>query len=97
MSSVFKEKTWGKEESGVHIVDGFTFRGKKAFEKVIENFKDLFKKGVQSEINDFDFKVLDSRPNGAALEIEIEMVDKGNRGIAVVRLFGPNTKKENVM
>ena len=29
ISSAFKEKTWGKEEDGVYIIDGFSFRGKR--------------------------------------------------------------------
>ena len=31
------------------------------------------------------------------LDVEIELVEKGSRGIAVLKLFGPNKKKENVV
>ena len=39
----------------------------------------------------------DTRMNGVGLEIEVEMVENGDKGIAVVKLYGPNTKKDNVV
>ena len=31
---------------------------------------------------------------GAGLELDIEIVDKGDRGIAVIKLYGPSSKKK---
>ena len=55
------------------------------------------KKGVENEINDSKFKPLDVRKKGAGLEIEVEIVENGNRGIAVLKLYGPNLKNESVV
>ena len=92
--SVFKEKKWGKDVNGVNIIDGFVYRGNRVFGKVVEEFKELMKKGYQSDINGIDVKVLDSRMNGNGNEIDIEIVEKGNRGIAVLKLYGPSLKKD---
>ena len=92
--SVFKEKKWGKDVNGVNIIDGFVYRGNRVFGKVVEEFKELMKKGYQSDINGIDVKVLDSRMNGNGNEIDIEIVEKGNRGIAVLKLYGPSQKKD---
>ena len=93
----FKEKTWGKEEEGEFILDGVVFRGKQAFSKALEGLKTVFRKGSQKEIKGIKFKALDVRKKGAGLEIEVEMIDQGNRGIANLKLYGPNKKKENVV
>ena len=58
-SSAFKEKKWGKEEEGEYITDGFSFRGKNAFRKPVEGFKEMLKKGEAGEINGVKFQVLD--------------------------------------
>ena len=92
--SVFKEKKWGKKEGGEFIVDGFTFKGKRSFNIVIENFKESMKKGIQRDINGIKFKVLDTRTQGTGLEIDVEMEDNGSRGIAVLKLYGPSSKKK---
>ena len=31
------------------------------------------------------------------MDVEIELVEKSSRGIAVLKLFGPNKEKENVV
>ena len=64
VSSLYKEKKWGKTEGGEYTIDGFTYKGKKTFNEVIEGFKECLKKGFQSEINDIKFKVLDCRIKG---------------------------------
>ena len=57
-TNAFKEKKWGKQEDGEYIIDGFPFRGRRVFQKVIEGFKELMKKGLKSEINVIEFQVL---------------------------------------
>ena len=44
-----------------------------------------------------EFKVLDTRRNGAGLDVEVECVKNKSRGIAVLKLYGPSTKKQNVV
>ena len=44
------------------------------------------KKGVIEEINGMEFKVLDTRRNGAGLDVEVECVKNKSRGIAVLEL-----------
>ena len=92
--SVFKEKKWGKKEGGEFIVDGFTFKGKRSFNIVFERFKESMRKCNQSDINRIQFKVLDSRTQGTGLEIDVEMEERGSRGIAVLKLYGPSSKKK---
>ena len=80
-----------------YIVDGYSFKGKKSFQKALDGLKDLMKKGAVGEVNEIKFKVLDTRTNGAGLDVEIEMASNNSRGIAVLKLYGPSTKKQNVV
>ena len=62
--------------------------------------KETFQKGISKEVKGTNFRALDTRKNGIALEIEIEIIDKVDKGIAVVKLYGPYTKedkKDNVV
>ena len=40
ISSLYTERRWGKEEGGENVTDGFVFRGKKAFGKVLKCLKE---------------------------------------------------------
>ena len=95
--SSYKEKIWTKDEEGETVTDGYSFRGKRAFGKAVEGIKEMMKKGAMGEINEVQFKVLDTRKNGAGLDIEIEVIANKNRGISVMKLYGPNSKKQNVI
>ena len=92
--SVYKEKNWGKDQNGEYTIDGYTFKGKRAFRKALEGLKAKLTKGVVDEVNGIQIKVLDSRKNGTAQDIEIECVKNSNRGIAVLKLYGPSSKKK---
>ena len=96
-SSIYKEKIWGKDENGEHIIDGYVFRGKRTFKKVREDLEKLMQKGYKGEKDDIKYRVLDSRIKGVELEIEIEIIHKNEKGIAMLKLYGPNKKKENVV
>ena len=61
ITSCFTEKRWGHEEEGCEVSDGFSFRGKKMFEKAIVGLKDTFTKGFQSKVDGLEFKILDRR------------------------------------
>ena len=49
------------------------------------------------EVNDVNIQVLDSRIIGAELSIEIQCSQSKNRGNAVLKLYGPSTRKQNVV
>ena len=93
----YTEKTWGKNEGGEFIIDGFTFTGKRIFKKAKEGLAEVMKKGAQSEIHGMQYKALDTRNKGTALEIDVEMTHKGVSGVAVLKLYGPNKSKEYVV
>jgi hypothetical protein len=95
--SQYKEKKWGKTEDGEYIIDGFAFRGKQSFNKVVEEFKKFFKKGIEHDIDGTKIKALDAREKGNGLEIDIEMTGKDGRGVAILKLYGPSKRKENVV
>ena len=98
VTSLYKEKNWGKDVSGQQIVDGYSFRGKQSFLKVVEGFKSIMIKGKENEFNGTIFKALDVRKQGNGLEIDIDIKDKIERGKAVMKLYGPSSKKkENVV
>ena len=94
---VYEEKTWGKEEDGESITDGYSFRGKQSFHKIVQELKVAMKKGIQREIEGIQFKALDLRKKGAGLEIDVEIIENDNRGVAKMKVYGPNKKKENVV
>ena len=94
IQSEYTEKKWGKEDAGEFIVDGFTFKGKHVFKRAKDGLVELMKKGVQSEVEGNKFKVLDTRSKGNGLEIDVETSDKGVRGVAVLKLYGPNKEKD---
>ena len=93
----YKEKVWGKDDRGEFITDGYTFKGKRSFGKAIVGLKATLKKGVKHEIGKIKFKALDARINGAGFEIDVEVMENGNRGVAILKLFGPNVRKQNVV
>ena len=93
VSSLYKFKKWGKDIDGEFIIDGYSYKGKRAFLKPLEGFKKMMKKGFIGDVNDVKIKVLDSRKIGAELAIEIECEENNKRGIAVLKLYGPSTKK----
>ena len=90
--SQYKEKKWGKTEDGEYIIDGFTFRGKKPFAKVVVGLRELFKKGIEREIDEYEdiskVKALDVREKGNGLEMDIEITEKDGRGVAILKLYG---------
>ena len=98
ISSLFKEKIWENGQvEGEDIVDGYVFRGKRTFEKVVESFKETMVKNYQHSINGIEIKVLDSRKKGIEIEKDIEIVDGNEKGVVMLKLYGPNKKKESVV
>ena len=93
----YRIKTWGKEMDGEFVVDGYSYKGRKPFLKVLEGFKSMMVKGFKGDINGIKMEVLDSRIVGAELAIDIACTKNKNRGIAVMKIYGPSTKKQNVV
>ena len=97
VSSEYKEKIWGKDIGGEYIIDGYVFRGNHVFKKAVDGLRGILKKGALKEVNGLNFKVLDVRVKGSETQIDIEIGENSDRGIAVAKLFGTNKKKENVV
>ena len=93
----YKIKKWGKNIDGEFIVDGYSYKGRKPFLKVLEGFKSMMTKGFVGDVNGVKINVKDSRIIGAELAIDIECSQNNNRGLAVLKLYGPSTKKQNVI
>ena len=51
ISSVYKEKIWGKEEGGEQVNDGYVFRGKRNFKKAREGLESYLQRGTKTEID----------------------------------------------
>ena len=95
----YKEETWGKKVDGEDIIDGYKFRGRQPFLKARENIEKMMVRDAKFDVGNTKCKVLDVREKGIELEMDVEMIgkEKGNRGVAVIKLYGPNKKKENVV
>ena len=90
VSKAYDEQSWPSEEP-----TGFRFRGKaRSFRKAVENIKILMKKSKQSFINEIQIRVLDSRKIPHGSEAEIEICKDNEKGAAIMKIFGPNKKKE---
>ena len=87
---VYDENRWPKENP-----TGYSFKGKKRiFLKVVENFKVLMAKRDDEKIlGNVSFKVNDSRKVPHGTEYDVEMTKNKERGIAILKIFGPTTKK----
>ena len=95
--SEYKEKIWGKTVDGEYVIDGFVFRGKKYFGKVVESLREALKRGHKNAVNGVEFRVLDTREKGVEWEIEVEMVENKKKGLAMLKLYETNKRKENVV
>ena len=83
---------WRKEED---VPTGYTFKSKKQiFAKAVDNIKIKLKKGVKFEIDNLEIEILDQRKGQNGAELDVEMIDKKDRGQAVLKIFGPNYRKE---
>ena len=100
INTEYREETWGKNVDGEYVTDGFKFRGKQPFKKAKEELEKLLLRGAQFEVGNTELIVLDARNKGIELEVDIQMNDKekdNNRGVAIVKLYGPNKRKENTV
>ena len=100
--SEYKESNWGKQVDGQFVVDGYKYKGRQSFGIAKEGLKDFLLKGSKHEIDGIKFRVLDVRQKGIEHEIEIEVEEDAknridHRGIGIVKLYGPNKRKEYVV
>ena len=85
----YDENQWPKESP-----NGFSFKGKKRpFLRICEGLKILLKKGNEKIINNVSFKVLDLKKSQYGIDYEVEICKEKDRGIALMKIFGPNGKK----
>ena len=100
-SNAYKESNWGKKVDGEYIIDGYKYKGRQAFKSTREKLEYLLQRGKQSEINGVSYTVLDTRIKGVELEVEIGISESkkapDSRGVAMVKLYGPNKRKENTV
>ena len=94
---VYKEETWGKDVGGEYITDGYKYIGKTAFKIALDGLKDKMVRGAKGEINKIEYTVLDKRPAGTGLDIDIQVKENNSRGNAFLKLYGPSKKKQNVV
>ena len=88
----YVENSWKDDEE---LKSGYSFKGKKpVFLKAVENIKILMKKGANKEINSLKFRVLDSRKAKKSSEFDVEIVRGTERGLAMLKIYGPNGKNE---
>ena len=90
--SEYEEEIWGKTIDGKFVIDGFKFKGKQPFKYAKEELEKFMIKGSHYKIGNFVFKVLDARNKGIELEADVEIKgnEKDNKGVAVIKLYGPN-------
>ena len=95
----FKEETWGKKVDGEDVIDGYKVRGRQPFKTAREKLEKLMVRGAKFEVGNIECTVLDVRNKGIEFEVDVQMIgsEKDSRGVAVVKLYGPNKKKENVV
>ena len=80
-------------------IDGYTFKGKRSFGKALLGLKSIMIKGQQNEIGNMKFTALDTRIQGIGVEIDVQITNNNNRGIAVLKIYGPkeDIKKDNTV
>ena len=74
--SAYREETWGKDVGGEYIIDGYKYIG---FKRALEGLKAKMIKGAKGEINKVSYTVLDNRPSGTGVDIDIEVIENNSR------------------
>ena len=70
------------------------FKGKKAvFVQSVQSLNDLLKRGDEISVNNVLFKVMDTRKMPHGTEYDIESTKNKDKGISVLKVYGPNQKK----
>ena len=80
-------------------IDGYTFKGKRLFSRALIGLKSIMIKGKPNEVGNVKFTALDTKKQGAGLEVDVEVSNKKSRGNAILKIYGPkdDTKKDNTV
>ena len=75
---------------------GFRYKGKKqCFVRAVENITIFMKKkGTTHQMELLQFTILDSRKFTHGIETDVDITKDNSRGQAVLKIYGPNSKKE---
>ena len=85
----YDEHKWPSEDPSV-----ITFKGKKkGFVKAVDGIKRIMKKGTEKVMENIQFKVVDSSKIPHGNEYEIQVVKDKEKGLAKIKIYGPNNKK----
>ena len=96
----YSEKKWYKTNGNEETVTGYSLRGGDMLKHAVIGLKETLQKGVIKTYDDTHIRVLDTRKVGVSFDIEVELLFKSDRGIAMIKLHGPNSqkdKKDNVI
>lgn len=90
----YSEKVWTRNDG---LIDGYVFKGKRSFGPALIGLKNIMQKGEDEEIENVKFKALDFQPRGSGLEFTVEVKVNKDRGVAILKVYGPkeDMKKEN--
>ena len=80
-------------------IDGYTFKGKRLFSRALIGLKSVMIKGKTNEVGNVKFTALDTKKQGAGLEVDVQVSNNKSRGNAILKIYGPkdDTKKDNTV
>ena len=92
----YTEKIWTNNNGKI---DGYTFKGKRLFSRALIGLKRIMIKGKSNEVGKVKFTALDTKIQGAGLDIDVQVHNNKNRGNAVLKIYGPkeDIKKDNTV
>ena len=96
----YKEKKWFKNDGSNQVITGFSLRGRQRMKPAVKGLLEFLEKGETKTVGDTAFRILDARKSGIAMDFEVQMISKDDKGIAMVKLYGPydkEDKKDNVV
>ena len=90
----YSEQKWYKTNGKEETVTGYSLRGGQMLKYAVIGIKETLQKGVDKTLKETYVRVLDTRKNGVALDIEVEVKLKSDRGIALIKLYGPYNQQD---
>ena len=89
----YDEHFWCKSKD---VPVGFTFKSKKQdFIRASDNIKLNFQNSAKGSLKQMDnvaFRIMDCRKRDSGPEMDIELIKNKDRGVAVLKFYGPNSK-----
>ena len=96
----YSEKKWYKTNGSEETVTGYSLRGGQMLKHAVIGLKETLQRGVVKTFDETHIRVLDTRKVGVAFDIEVQIMYKSERGVAMIKLHGPynqKDKKDNVI